>query len=261
MHNHSLRRPEELKTYYRDEGVVHTYLERRTAQPLNGLLHRRQVELLNQWVAEVRPGRVLEVACGPGRLTAEVQGVPFGVAVDASMPMLRLARQRVAGTRWRFLRTDAFRLPFRDGSFDLVYSARFVRHFELADRQRLYAEIQRVLAPKGFFVVDALNFDTSYPARLERGLEHYKIYDVLYRPGEAEQELERAGFRVIRTEGILRWFPVQRRINRLRFRAPAFARWWIDMLERLPGNKPQTWMFFCEKAVCEDPATRAAQEH
>lgn len=247
MQPEPIRKPEELKSYYQDAQVVESYLQRRTAQPLNGLLHRRQVALLNEIVRSVRPQRVLELACGPGRLTAEIQNVPFGVAVDASLPMLALARRRVARANWQFLRSDAFRLPFANEAFELVYSARFVRHFELEDRQRLYAEIRRVLAPKGFFLVDALNFDTSYPARLERGLERYRIYDVLYRPGEAEQELAAAGFRVVRVEGLLRHFPLQRRINRMRFRLGRLARWLIAALEYLPGNEPQTWMILCER--------------
>ncbi len=248
MVHEPLRQPDELKRYYRNEDVVQTYLKRRTAQPLNGLLHRRQIALLNEIVEEYRPRRVLELACGPARLTAEVRGVPFGVAVDASMPMLHVARGRTGAAPWEFLRTDAFRLPFKDHVFDLVFSTRFVRHFELRDRSRLYAEIRRVLAPAGLFVVDALNFETSYPARVERGLERYQIYDVLYRPGEAEEELTAAGFRIVRCAGLLRWFPLQRRINRLRFRAPRLARWLIGGLERLPGRWPQTWMLVCEKS-------------
>ncbi len=255
-----LRQPDELKSYYRNEAVVQTYLERRTAQPLNGLLHRRQVALLNEIVTTARPRRILELACGPARLTAEVHGVRFGVAVDASMPMLRVARERTKAALWEFLRTDAFRLPFKDHVFDLAYSMRFVRHFELRDRWRLYAEVRRVLVPGGLFVIDALNFHTSYPARVERGLEHYRIYDVLYRSGEAEAELARAGFQVMRSEGLLRWFPVQRRINRLRFRAPRLARWLIDALERLPGSWPQTWMVVCKNPEPSGEGTAVRQE-
>jgi ubiquinone/menaquinone biosynthesis C-methylase UbiE len=247
MHTEPIRQPEELKSYYQDQQVVRSYLQRRTTQPLNGLLHRRQVALLNEIVAATRPARVLELACGPGRLTAEVHGVRFGVAVDASLPMLRLARERTRGAEWQFVRTDAFRLPFPSKTFDFVYSARFVRHFEIEHRQRLYAEILRVLAPRGMFLVDALNFETSYPARVERGLDRYQIYDVLYRPGEAEQELRAAGFRVIRTEGLLRHFPLQRRINRLRFRLGRVARWLIEALEYVPGRQVQTWMILCQR--------------
>jgi ubiquinone/menaquinone biosynthesis C-methylase UbiE len=242
--------PEGLKSYYQDRRVVAAYLERRTAQPLNGLLHRRQVEFLNRQVAARAPRAVLEIACGPGRLTTALRGVRFGVAVDASSPMLETAAQRMNGNTgpWAFLRTDAFGLPFRSDAFDAVYTLRFIRHFQLADRRRLYAEVGRVLRLGGIFMVDALNRDVSLQERLRRGLDHYHIHDVLYRLDELNAELLAAGFRVVATEGILKHFPLQRRLNRLRrVRLAPLARWLINSLEHIPGSQPSTWMVACQK--------------
>jgi ubiquinone/menaquinone biosynthesis C-methylase UbiE len=242
--------PRDLKRYYQDRNVVGAYMERRTAQPLNGLLHRRQVAFLNQVLAKRRPQAVLEIACGPGRLTTAMRGVEFGVAIDASYPMLETAQHRMNGTagRWSFMRTDAFVLPFRSQSFEAAYTLRFIRHFQLPDRQRLYAEIRRVLRPHGVFMVDALNRDVSFPERVRRGLDHYQIYDVLYRREELESELRAAGFRVVAIEGMLKHFPLQRRLNRLRrLRLAGLASVLIGSLERLPGSAPSTWMLLCEK--------------
>lgn len=240
-----LDQPEDLQHYYKDDRVVDDYMEKRTTQPLNGVLHRRQVDFLNRVVVERRPATVLEVACGPGRLTTAVHGVPFGVAVDTSPAMLAKARGRmgVRGKAWSFLRSDAFVLPFRSQSFDLAYTLRFVRHFQLDERRRLYAEFKRVLRPEGCFVVDALNRDVSYPHRVQRGLHRYEIYDVLYKRQELEEELEAAGFRIIGIEGIIKHFTVQRMLNRLRrVRLGPVARGVISALERLPGDNPSTWM-------------------
>ncbi len=242
--------PAALQKYYRDRGVVGEYMERRTAQPLNGVLHRRQVRFLNRVLAERAPRTVLEIACGPGRLTAAMQGLGFGVAVDASPAMLETAQQRMNGgpARWSFLRTDAFVLPFRPESFDVAYTLRFIRHFQFDDRQRLYREIQRVLRPRGVLVVDALNREVSLPYRLKRGVDSYRIYDVLYLRHEIEAELQAAGFRVLATQGILRHSTVQRRLNRLRrLRMHRLATRLIDLLERIPGRQPATWMLVCER--------------
>jgi SAM-dependent methyltransferase len=240
-----LDQPEDLQRYYKDSGVVDAYMDKRTAQPLNGVLHRRQVDFLNRVIAEHSPEAVLEVACGPGRLTTAVHGFPFGVAVDSSPTMLAKARARMGndGRSWSLLRSDAFVLPFRSRSFDLAYTLRFVRHFQLDERLRLYAEFKRVLRPEGCFVVDALNRDVSYPHRLRRGLQRYEIYDVLYTRQDLEQELEEAGFRVVRVEGIIKHFAVQRTLNRLRrVHLGGAARRIIAALERLPGDNPSTWM-------------------
>lgn len=250
----------ELQAFYRDRKVVDAYMERRTAQPLNGVLHRRQVSFLNQAFQDRKPSRVLEVACGPGRLTTAVHGIGTGVAVDASPGMLETARRRWQGSRtpWSFLRTDAFVLPFRDESFDAAYTLRFIRHFQLDDRRRLYAEISRVLRPNGWFLLDALNRQVSLPSRLKRGIDSYKIYDVLYEPGEIEKELEASGFRVLRCEGQLFHHELQRRLNRLRrVRLNALATGLIEVLERVPGGNPLGWMLLCEKvgkpALGHDP--------
>jgi ubiquinone/menaquinone biosynthesis C-methylase UbiE len=240
----------ELERYYQDQDVVDAYMQRRTGQPLNGVLHRRQVRFLNRVLAAGRRRAVLEIACGPGRLTAEMRGVQLGVAADASPAMLETAKQRLNGSfsHWWFLRTDAFVLPFRAEAFDAVYTLRFLRHFQLADRQRLYAEIRRVLRRGGLFMVDALNREVSLPYRLKRGVERYHIYDVLYRREEIEAELEAAGFRVVAVESIIKHPGIQRRLNRLRFlKLGRIASALIGSLEYVPGRNPTGWMLLCEK--------------
>jgi ubiquinone/menaquinone biosynthesis C-methylase UbiE len=241
--------PKDLKRYYQDRDVAGTYMRRRTGQPLNGVLHRRQVQFLNRALSQRTPHRVLEIACGPGRLTAAMRGYRLGVAVDSSAEMLETAQHRMNGSAgpWSFLRTDAFTLPFQAQSFDAVYTLRFVRHFQAEDRQRLYGEIRRVLRPRGLFMVDALNREVSYPYRVARGLQHYHIYDVLYRREEIEAELEHAGFRVVAVEGIIKHFSLQRPLNRLRrFHLAGLATALIECLEYLPGQSPWTWMIGCE---------------
>jgi SAM-dependent methyltransferase len=251
--------PTDLQRYYQDEGVVGSYMHRRTAQPLNGVLHHRQVAFLNAVLSSRAPGAVLEIACGPGRLTAAMRGVHFGVAVDASPAMLEVAQQRTggAGRPWSFLRTDAFVLPFRNATFDAVYTLRFVRHFRIDDRRRLYAEIRRVLRPGGVFMVDALNRLVSLPHRIKRGLDAYQIYDELYRREEIEAELGDAGFRVVAVQGMLKHFALQQPLNRLRrIGFGRAARVLIAALERLPGGAPSGWMLLCQKTA--SPVERPA---
>jgi ubiquinone/menaquinone biosynthesis C-methylase UbiE len=240
----------DLQRYYQDRGVVDTYMQRRTGQPLNGVLHRSQVRFINRVLATREPRAVLEIACGPGRLTAEMHGVQLGVAVDASPAMLETAKRRQNGTssRWSFLRTDAFVLPFRSEAFDAVYTLRFLRHFQLPDRQRLYDEIHRVLRPGGLLVLDALNRDVSLPHRMERGIEKYHIYDVLYGRAEIQTELQAAGFRIAAVQSIIKHPHLQRRLNRLRrIKLDRIASVLIGSLEHIPGSNPTGWMLLCER--------------
>ena len=244
-----LDRSEELQAFYQDRDVVDSYLRRRTTQPLNGVLHRGQVAFLNRVVAERRPRRVLEIAPGPARLTAELDFGGAGLAVDASPQMLAVARDRLRGRpgTWMVTRGDAFRLPVADHCVDLVYTTKFVRHFQRDDRARLYAEIQRVLRPGGAFVMDAQNRAVSQPHRERKGLEKYPIYDVLYALPELIGELEAEHFRVARVAGLVRHFAIQSRLNRLRhLRLAPLARLLVQAVELVPGAEPSTWMVCCE---------------
>ena len=242
---------DELQAYYQDERVVGEYLRRRTAQPLNGLLHRSQVDFLNRVVHERRPRRVLEIAPGPGRLTAELDFCGEGVAIDSSPAMLATARRRLRARNreWLFLRGDAFVLPFAEARFDFVYTLKFIRHFQLEDRLRLYTEVKRVLAPGGVFVLDAQNRAISLPHRQRKGLDQYRIYDVLYEREELVAELQQSGFRVARIDGMVNHFAFQQQLNRLRrLHLSGVARLLIDAVERVPTRNPSTWMVLNEVA-------------
>ena len=239
----------ELQAFYQDRDVVDSYLRRRTAQPLNGLLHRGQVAFLNRVVAERHPRRVLEIAPGPARLTAELEFSGRGLAIDASPQMLAVARGRLRGRpgTWLIARGDAFRLPVADHTVDLVYTTKFVRHFQRDDRGRLYGEIRRVLRPGGAFVMDAQNRAISQPHREQKGVEKYPIYDVLYDLPELIDELEAERFHVARVDGLVKHFGVQSRLNRLRhLKLTALARWLVQAVEVLPSAAPSTWMVCCE---------------
>ncbi|HEY7200990.1 MAG TPA: ubiquinone/menaquinone biosynthesis methyltransferase [Candidatus Dormibacteraeota bacterium] len=97
-------------------------------------------------------GRALDVACGSGKLTAELRRLaPRGVVagLDFSGEMLRVAAAAEPGPR--YVRGDGLRLPFRDGAFDAVTVAFGLRNF--ADPERGLCEMRRVLRPGGRAVV------------------------------------------------------------------------------------------------------------
>ena len=100
-------------------------------------------------------GNVLDVACGPGVVTAAIApGAASVVAFDATEQMLEKARARCAKAGLRnvqFKRGDAESLPFDEAQFDGVVTRLAVHHF--ADPQRAFNEMQRVLRPGGTAVI------------------------------------------------------------------------------------------------------------
>jgi SAM-dependent methyltransferase len=94
----------------------------------------------------IRGLRLLNLACGTGgfNVAAEAAGaLAWGVDVDPDAVMIAQARAR----RGRITRAAAESLPFRDGSFDVVYCVSTLEH--VADRTQALREIARVLGPAG----------------------------------------------------------------------------------------------------------------
>jgi demethylmenaquinone methyltransferase / 2-methoxy-6-polyprenyl-1,4-benzoquinol methylase len=89
-------------------------------------------------------GSALDVACGSGKLTAELAKIagPGGhvVGLDFSTRMLEIARR--AHPSLEFIEGDALRLPFDDAGFDVATIAFGLRN--LADPVRGLAEMIRV---------------------------------------------------------------------------------------------------------------------
>src|SRR5215213_2503612 len=92
-----------------------------------------------------RAGRVLDLGCGDGRLTAELDADEL-TAADVSGVALERARARLPGVRAVELDPDE-PLPFEDGSFDLVVAVETIEH--VRDVQLFLSEIRRVLVPGG----------------------------------------------------------------------------------------------------------------
>jgi len=100
--------------------------------------------------------RALDLGCGDGRLTRELDATEL-TAADVSPVALARAARRVRDARIVELEPDAV-LPFEDGSFDLVVCSETIEH--VRDVQLLLSEIRRVLRPGGTL---ALTTPANFP--------------------------------------------------------------------------------------------------
>ena len=122
------------------------------------------------------PGRAhLDVGSGTGLCAAISQEIvgPAGrtVALDPSTGMLEVARRR--GVRETVV-GRAERLPFADGTFDLVSMSYMLRHVE--DLSLAFAEAHRVLRPGGRIVIFELTSPSNRVARAAfRGAMHWAV--------------------------------------------------------------------------------------
>jgi ubiquinone/menaquinone biosynthesis C-methylase UbiE len=243
---------EKIRAAYRDDGVARDYVARRFREPLGAMLHDRQVARMRYLARTIQPNRVLEIAPGPARITADVASsfACPGVLMDASAQMLAEAQARLAsnGHRgWQLIQGDAFHLPF-ESAFDLVYSFRLIRHFDDRDRQRLYRSIHAVLRPRGLLVFDAVNESLGH-AILERAGGTFQVYDALLTATQVRQEVEEAGFRVVHLDDVQRHYGLQHQMQVLLApRSRRLARVCMEIIDRFPGGDPLEWIVTCARA-------------
>jgi len=108
---------------------------------------------------------VLDVACGEAYGTALLAGRAANVTgVDISAEALAHARTAYAAqSNVEFRQSDCTKLPFDDGSFDVVVSFETLEHLDA--QQAFLDELKRVLAPDGLLVLSSPNRPPSSEAR------------------------------------------------------------------------------------------------
>jgi ubiquinone/menaquinone biosynthesis C-methylase UbiE len=236
-----------VRDAYRSRDVARKYVDERFREPLGALLHRRQLAAIASVIEQAAPKRVLEIAPGPARVTRDIARLlPGGIIVDASRQMLTEAVAHLKDTGWRAVQGDAFDLPVA-GSFDLVFSFRLIRHFEIDNRLRLYREVRRVLRPGGYFVFDAVNERVSAPLR-RRAPEAHDVFDALLRPEQIRQELSDAGFGDVALLGVQHRYGSLSKIQVLIGpRSRRIAAGLMDMIDTYGGGEPLEWVVVCRR--------------
>lgn len=129
-----------------------------------------------------RPGRILDVCCGTGAMTAMLKssGARIVTGLDFNENMLSIAKRRVGGTEFICARAD--KLPFEDASFDAITMAFAARNLleESGSLRKYFSELRRVLKPGGRFI----NLETSQPSnRLIRFFFHLKAHAGVFLAG------------------------------------------------------------------------------
>ena len=130
-------------------------LHRETTEPFS--YSERAVERLrHEWIARqvaaAASGRVLDLGCSRGQLTAMLAQLRFDLtAVDVAPSAIGAARTRLRDQSVRFAAASALALPIASGRMDFVVAADGIYSWNLErdDRSRCLDEIHRILATSG----------------------------------------------------------------------------------------------------------------
>lgn len=152
----------------------------------------------------------LEVGCGTGRLIGDATRAGYKVAgIDPSIAMLSILRENFSQTALvpRTYIGEGSKLPFRDNSFDFVYSIRVLNQTE----SQLYAyntitEMIRITRIDGYALIEFMNY---YRAILEgkrvrftgQTVGRSTSKNVRLRPAEVKNVAEQPGIEAIWLRG------------------------------------------------------------
>jgi SAM-dependent methyltransferase len=102
----------------------------------------------------IRPGRAIDLGCGPGRNAIFLARQGFAVeAVDSSRTAIDWARERIAEANVpvALLRRSVFALDLSPGAYDLVYDSGCFHHIPPHRRAQYVEIVVKALKPGGFF--------------------------------------------------------------------------------------------------------------
>ena len=94
--------------------------------------------------------RGLDIGCGTGTFLSFLSGRNSELyGTDISKRMLKVAGRKHMDAE--FIRGSALALPFKDASFDAVFSTMMMHHLTHSEREKAIAEVRRVLTPGGTY--------------------------------------------------------------------------------------------------------------
>ena len=149
---------------------------------------------------------------------------PIGIdpSFEAIVAARRIARQLGVDDA-RYVVADARKLPFADGTFDVVFSYGVLQHFSKSDVALSVVDIRRVLEPGGYSWVQmpnslgALNVVRLAQRRFREGDEFEVRY---WKPSELKRVFGRIGLK-LSTDGFFTLNPQKRDLDLL---PPRFVR-------------------------------------
>lgn len=127
--------------------------------------------------------KILDVACGTGRFVNYLFKTDKSIeyhGIDTSDELLKqLKRKTGENKKVNIYCDDASKLPFKDETFDIVYSFHLLWHLKKEEQIPIIKEIIRVTKKKGIIILDVYNKNFIYDKIIRKkpapGKEVFKL--------------------------------------------------------------------------------------
>jgi len=186
--------------YWRRPDIAEQYDSGRFDSFRGRLYRRREERAIELALQGLAPGsRVLDAACGTGRITALLQRSGFRAAgCDISPAMMAVARRRLTSLGYDevpFIESSVEHLPYADRSFDAATCVGLLMHLDADIRVRALRELARVSRGRlvvQYGCVDAFQRLGARITRRQPGQVRFPVSEP-----EMLEDLRRSGLRVI----------------------------------------------------------------
>ncbi len=149
-------------------------------------------DFIKKFCGSLAGKRILDIGCSFGWLEkfALEKGALEAVGIEPEERSFFNARREVPRAKFKIGRAE--KLPFKDGAFNKVIMLEVLEHLPRGQEKRAFAEVNRVLAPSGTFILSTPNF-TPLNVLLDPawffGHRHYSL-------SWLEKELAKTGFKI-----------------------------------------------------------------
>lgn len=151
-----------IKNYQRKE-IVKTFDKSRGEHSFLKYKHKIESHFLLKALNSFNKSlKILDVACGTGRMLPivfESKNKIDYTGLDTSKEMVKILKKRAVkiNQKPKIVIASALKMPFKDESFDLVYTYHLLWHIPKKDQIKVIKEILRVTKKNGLIIFDVLN--------------------------------------------------------------------------------------------------------
>lgn len=170
-----------MKNNYFDEKYFkhRDYLDPKIASSVENLADRKNLK------------RILDVGCGTGKLVKYLNSKGF--KAQGCDPYVKLAKGKI------FVKARATKLPYKNGSLDLVTNISVIEHLKKSEATKFLSETTRVLKNGGYIFLVTPNYNSIW--RRVQGKKWFGYSDPthinFYTPNSLAKLLKKHGFKNI----------------------------------------------------------------
>lgn len=183
---------EEIVKLYRRGDVAETFDRERDEFLYQKYKHKIEANILKKVLEKLKSDqkvKILDVACGTGRMLPVVLEYKVDyTGLDTSKSMTKYLREKAKKMNKekdvKLVIGDATKIPFKDESFDFVFSYHLTWHLPPESEKKMILEMQRVTKRGGYFVFDILN--SNFISEKIKKISGFKSEKGIYKMGVSE---------------------------------------------------------------------------